>query len=70
MSIVSLSDLLAGARPDSHCVAIQDGQQITLARLRADVSHNADRLSTRADPTRQPWSARTATGSSSAYSRW
>ena len=48
MSMVSLSDLLAGARPDTHCVAIQDGRQITLARLRADVSHNADRLSTRA----------------------
>ena len=46
MSIVSLSDLLAGARPDTHCIAIQDGRQITLARLRADISHNADRLST------------------------
>ena len=48
MSMVSLSDLLAGARPDTHCVAIQDGRRITLARLRADVSYNADRLSTRA----------------------
>ena len=48
MSMVSLSDLLAGARPDTHCIAIRDGRQITLARLRADVSHNADRLSTRA----------------------
>ena len=48
MSMVSLSDLLAGARPDSHCIAIRDGQQITLARLRADVSHNADLFSTRA----------------------
>jgi acyl-coenzyme A synthetase/AMP-(fatty) acid ligase len=48
MSIISLSNLLAGARPDTHCVAIRDGQQITLAQLRADVSHNADRLSTRA----------------------
>ncbi len=45
MSIVSLSDLLGGARPDTHCIAIQDGREITLARLRADVSHNADRLS-------------------------
>jgi acyl-coenzyme A synthetase/AMP-(fatty) acid ligase len=44
--MVSLSDLLAGARPDMHCVAIQDGRRITLARLRADVSYNADRLST------------------------
>lgn len=48
MSIVSLSNLLAGTRPDTHCVAIRDGQQITLAQLRSDVSHNADRLSTRA----------------------
>src|ERR1022692_1816433 len=47
MSIVSLSDLLAGARPDTHCVALKDHRQITLARLRADVSHNAQRLSTR-----------------------
>ena len=48
MSMVSLSELLAGARPDTHCVAIQDGRQITLARLRSDISHNADRLSARA----------------------
>lgn len=48
MSLVSLSDLLAGARPDKHCVAIREGQRITLAQLRSDVSHNADRLSTRA----------------------
>ena len=47
MSLVSLSDLLAGARPDTHCVAIRNGQPITLAQLRADVSHNADRLSNR-----------------------
>jgi len=47
MSLVSLSDLLAGARPDTHCVAIHNGQQITLAQLRSDVSHNADRLSNR-----------------------
>lgn len=47
MSIVSLSDLLAGARPDTHCVALKDHRQITLARLRADVSHNAQRLSAR-----------------------
>jgi acyl-coenzyme A synthetase/AMP-(fatty) acid ligase len=47
MSVVPVSDLLAGARPDTHCIAIQDGRQITLARFRADVSHNADRLSTR-----------------------
>jgi acyl-coenzyme A synthetase/AMP-(fatty) acid ligase len=47
MSLVSLSDLLAGARPDTHCVAIRNGQPITLAQLRADVSHNAGRLSNR-----------------------
>jgi len=46
MSLVSLSDMLAGARPDTHRVAIRNGQQITLAQFRADVSHNADRLST------------------------
>ncbi len=46
MSMVSLSDLLAGGRPDIHCVAIKDGQKITLARFRADISHNADRIST------------------------
>ncbi len=47
MSIVSLSDLLAGARPDTLCIAMKDRQQITLARLRADIAHNAERLSTR-----------------------
>jgi acyl-coenzyme A synthetase/AMP-(fatty) acid ligase len=47
MSIVSISDLLAGARDDSHCIAIQDGRPISLSRLRADVSHNADRLAAR-----------------------
>jgi acyl-coenzyme A synthetase/AMP-(fatty) acid ligase len=47
MSLVSLSDLLAGARPDTHCVAIRNNQRITLAQLRSDVSHNADRLSNR-----------------------
>jgi acyl-coenzyme A synthetase/AMP-(fatty) acid ligase len=46
MSLVSLSNLVAGARPDTHCVAIRGGQRITLAQLRADVLHNADRLST------------------------
>src|SRR5258708_27786648 len=47
MSLVSLTDLLAGARPHTHCVAIRNGQPITLRQLRADVSHNAVRLSTR-----------------------
>jgi len=44
VSLVALADLLAGARPESHCVAIQNGRPITLARLRADICHNADRL--------------------------
>jgi acyl-coenzyme A synthetase/AMP-(fatty) acid ligase len=44
VAIVPLSDLLAGARAERHCVAIQDGRPVTLARLRADVAHNADRL--------------------------
>ncbi|MGH7842569.1 MAG: AMP-binding protein [Candidatus Binataceae bacterium] len=48
MSLIALGDLLAGARPGSHCVAIQDGRPITLARLRADTCHNADRLATSA----------------------
>jgi acyl-coenzyme A synthetase/AMP-(fatty) acid ligase len=48
MSIVPIADLLAGARPDTHCIALQDGRPITLSRLRADVSHNADRLASRA----------------------
>jgi acyl-coenzyme A synthetase/AMP-(fatty) acid ligase len=47
MSLVSLSDLLAGGRPDTHCVAIRNSQRITLVQLRSDVSHNADRLSKR-----------------------
>jgi len=45
MSIVSISDLLAGARPDTHCVAIKSGCRITLARLRGDILHNSARLS-------------------------
>ncbi len=48
MSLVSLSDLLAGARPDTHRVAIRGGRPITLARMRSDVSHNANRLASRA----------------------
>ncbi|MHB8381511.1 MAG: AMP-binding protein [Candidatus Binataceae bacterium] len=45
MSIVALNDLLAGARPDSHCIAIQDGLAISLARLRGDIAYNSARLS-------------------------
>ena len=48
MSIVSLTDLLAGARPDSHCIAIQPDRRISLARLRGDILHNSARLSGRA----------------------
>jgi acyl-coenzyme A synthetase/AMP-(fatty) acid ligase len=47
MSLISISDLLAGARPNTHSVAIKDRGHITLAQLRADISHNADRLSER-----------------------
>jgi acyl-coenzyme A synthetase/AMP-(fatty) acid ligase len=47
MSIVLLSDLIAGARPDDHCVALKGDHRIRLARLRADISHNAERLSAR-----------------------
>jgi len=48
MSMVFISELFAGSRPDTHCIAIQDGRPITLSRLRADVSHNADRLAAHA----------------------
>jgi len=44
MSLVSLSDLLAGARLDNHCIALLDGERIPLSRLRADISHNANLL--------------------------
>ncbi len=45
MSLVSVSDLLAGGRPDDHCVAILDGRRINLSQFRSDVSHNAQTLS-------------------------
>jgi len=44
MTIVALSDLLAGARPDTHPIAFLNGAPITLARWRADIAHNAGRL--------------------------
>jgi acyl-coenzyme A synthetase/AMP-(fatty) acid ligase len=47
MSIVGLSDLLAGARHATHCIALQNHRPITLARLRADLAHNAQRLALR-----------------------
>ena len=47
MSIISLSDLLAGARPDTQCIALKNQRPVTLTRLRADISHNAERLSAR-----------------------
>jgi acyl-coenzyme A synthetase/AMP-(fatty) acid ligase len=47
MRLVSLSELLAGARPDDHCVALLDGERISLSRLRADISHNTNLLTGR-----------------------
>ena len=44
MSLIFLSDLLAGGRPDNHCIAILEGRAVELGRLRADVSRNADIL--------------------------
>jgi len=44
MAIVALTDLLAGARPDTHPIAFLNGEPITLARWRADIVHNAERL--------------------------
>jgi acyl-coenzyme A synthetase/AMP-(fatty) acid ligase len=45
LSLVSVSDLLAGGRSDDHCVAILDGRRINLSRFRSDVFHNAEWLS-------------------------
>lgn len=47
MSLISISNLIAGARSDNHIAAILDGQRVTLSRLRSDVSHNADLLVSR-----------------------
>jgi acyl-coenzyme A synthetase/AMP-(fatty) acid ligase len=44
MGIVGLAALFAGARGDRHPIAFHKGETITLARWRADVAHNAERL--------------------------
>jgi acyl-coenzyme A synthetase/AMP-(fatty) acid ligase len=44
MSIVPLAAILAGARPDSHTIAFHQSSPITLARWRADIAYNAERL--------------------------
>jgi len=44
MGIVGLAPLFAGARADMHPIAFHKGETITLARWRADVEHNAQRL--------------------------
>lgn len=44
MSITPLASILAGARPESHMIAFRYGRPITLARLRADITHNAERF--------------------------
>jgi acyl-coenzyme A synthetase/AMP-(fatty) acid ligase/3-hydroxymyristoyl/3-hydroxydecanoyl-(acyl carrier protein) dehydratase len=47
MDVISLSEMLAGARPDAHCIAFRDRRCFTLARWRGDIIHNAQRLLTR-----------------------
>jgi acyl-coenzyme A synthetase/AMP-(fatty) acid ligase len=44
MGIVGLAALFAGARADTHPIAFHKGETITLARWRADVAHNTERL--------------------------
>src|SRR5271170_6007829 len=44
MAIVALTDLIAGARPETHPIAFLHGAPITLARWRADIADNAERL--------------------------
>jgi len=44
MGIVGLAPLFAGARADTHPIAFHKGETITLARWRADVAHNTERL--------------------------
>ena len=44
MGIVTLGELLAGARPASQPIAYLQDEPITLARWRADIAHNAERL--------------------------
>src|SRR5713101_6169846 len=44
MGIVALAALLAGARPGTQPIAFHEGEPVTLARWRADIAHNAERL--------------------------
>jgi acyl-coenzyme A synthetase/AMP-(fatty) acid ligase len=44
MSVLRLAAIMAGARPGSHTIAFQRGASISLARWRADIAHNAERL--------------------------
>jgi len=44
MSLLPLSEILGDARPGAHIVALRDGAAISLARLRGETAHNAQRL--------------------------
>jgi acyl-coenzyme A synthetase/AMP-(fatty) acid ligase len=44
MSLVPLSEILGDARPGTQIVALRDGAPISLARLRGETVHNAQRL--------------------------
>jgi acyl-coenzyme A synthetase/AMP-(fatty) acid ligase len=44
MSILTLSELVNGARADTHPVACRAGELVTLGRLRAEIAHNARAL--------------------------
>jgi acyl-coenzyme A synthetase/AMP-(fatty) acid ligase len=44
MGVITLTALLAGARPATYPIAYMGGEPITLARWRADIVHNAERL--------------------------
>ena len=45
MRTLTLNALLAGARPDDYPIAFLAGHPMTIARWRADIAHNAARLS-------------------------
>jgi acyl-coenzyme A synthetase/AMP-(fatty) acid ligase len=45
VSVLGIAELLNGRRPDDLPVATRGGRVLTLARLRADVAHNAEALS-------------------------
>jgi hypothetical protein len=44
VSLVLVSDLLAGSRLPEHCIAISGSERINLARFRADILYNAEWL--------------------------